>query len=145
MKRKVRTILFEDSQEIRQLLEQFFKKRGHEVFTYEDPTRCPLQHAHDCQCTENERCADIIITDLDMPNVSGLDFLDGQMSKGCKIQYIAIMSGAWPEASKGRAKGLGYAVFEKPFSLSALTKWLDKCEEHIDQSKVLSDWFLEEE
>jgi DNA-binding NtrC family response regulator len=145
MERKIRTIVLEDGQSIRQILESLLKDRGHEVLTYQDPTLCPLQQSHDCRCAENERCADIIITDLDMPNVSGLDFLAGQVSKGCRIQYIAIMSGAWPELSKQRAKDLGYSVFDKPFSLAVLTEWLDKCEERIDQSKDLSDWFLQEE
>jgi DNA-binding response OmpR family regulator len=145
MERKPRVILFDDRQEIRELLEQFLKHKGYEVFTYQDPSLCPLQHSHDCQCEEKELCADIVITDIDMPNVSGLDFIDGQLRKGCKIQNIAIMSGAWSEVNMKRAKDLGCAVFEKPVTLSALAEWLDKCEERMDQSKDLSNWFFQEE
>lgn len=86
-----------------------------------------------------------MITDIDMPNVSGLDFIDGQVRKGCKIQNIAIMSGAWSKLKVERAKDLGCEVFKKPFTLSALTEWLDKCEEQMDQGKDLSNWFLQEE
>lgn len=112
---------------------------------YPDPSLCPLQHSHDCQCEGKERCADIVITDIDMPNISGLDFIESQVRKGCKIQHIAIMSGAWSQLSMKRAKDLGCSVFEKPFRLSVLTEWLDKCEERMDQSKDLSNWFLQEE
>lgn len=145
MERKMRVILFDDDQNIRKFLERALKHKGYEVFIYQDPSLCPLQHSHDCQCEENELCADIVITDIDMPNVSGLDFIDGQLRKGCKIQNIAIMSGAWSELKIKRAKDLGCAVFEKPFALSALTEWLDKCEERMDKGKNLSNWFLQEE
>ncbi len=145
MDREMRAIVLEDNEDIRQLVETFLKKKGYEVLIYPDPTLCPLQHSHDCQCDQDERCADIIITDIDMPNISGLDFLESQMRKGCKIQCIAIMSGAWPELGKEHAKSLGYSVFDKPLTLSALAEWLDRCKEGIDQTKDLSHWFLEEE
>lgn len=80
-----------------------------------------------------------------MPNISGLDFIDAQVRKGCKIENIAIMSGAWSDSSLKRARDLGCAVFEKPFTLAALKGWLDKCEERMDREKYLSNWFLREE
>lgn len=145
MERKLRAILFDDEQGIRQLLEAVLKRRGYEVFTYRDPSLCLLQHSHDCQCEETQLCADIVITDIDMPNVSGLDFVAGQVRKGCKIRNLAIMSGGWSEVTIKRARDLGCAVFEKPVALSALADWLDKCEERMDQGKDLSNWFLQKE
>ena len=144
MQRKTRIILFDDDQNIREFLEIVLKHKGYEVFIYQDPSLCSLQHSHDCQCKENERCADIVITDIDMPNVSGLDFIDAQVRKGCKIQNIAIMSGAWSELDIKRAKDLGCAVLKKPFTLSDLEEWLYKCEERMGQDKGLSNWFLED-
>lgn len=90
-------------------------------------------------------CADILITDISMPDVSGLDFVEGQLRKGCRIPNIAIMSGAWSDVSMKRAKDLGCASFEKPVALSALADWLDKCEERMDKNKELSNWFIQEE
>ena len=143
MKRNQRIILFEDDQNIRGVLEQLLKVNGHEIFTYEDPSLCELQHLHDCQCEENEICADIIITDIDMPNVSGLEFVDSQMRKGCKIQNIAVMSGAWSEEKMEQARNLGCEIFQKPFSLSSIAEWVDKCVESMDQHKYHCNWFLE--
>ena len=145
MERKMRVLLFDDEQLVREGISHMLRHKGYEVFIYQDPSLCPLQHSHDCQCEENERCADFVITDIDMPNVSGLDFIDGQLRKGCKVQNIAIMSGGWSELKIKRAKDLGCAVFEKPLTLSALTEWLAKCEERMDQGKDLSNWFLQEE
>jgi len=144
MQRKTRIILFDDDQNIRESLEMYLKYKGYEVFIYQDPGLCPLQHSHDCQCKENERCADIVITDIDMPNVSGLDFIDAQVRKGCKIENIAIMSGAWSESKEQRAKALGCAVFRKPFTLSDLTEWFYECEKRLSNDKNLSNWFLQD-
>jgi len=144
MKRKTRVILFDDDYNIRLSLELALKRKGYEVFIYHDPSLCSLQHSHDCQCKENERCADIVITDIDMPNVSGLDFIEGQVKKGCKIQNIAIMSGAWSESNIKRAENLGCAVFQKPFTLSDLTEWLYRCEDRMGPDTDLSNWFLRE-
>ena len=145
MKRRWRAILFDDEENIRRLLEILLKRRGYDVLTYRDPSLCPLQHSHDCQCGKEQVCADVVITDIDMPNVSGLDFVDGQKRKGCRIENIAILSGRWSEMTMKRARDLGCAVFEKPVALSVLADWLDKCEARIDQGKDLSNWFLQEE
>jgi len=144
MERKKRIILFDDDQQIRKLLERVFKQKGYEVLAYSDPSLSPLQRSHDCQCNENQLCADIIITDIDMPNVSGLEFMASQVSKGCKIKNIAIMSGEWSEPKMKIAKDLGCHVFQKPFDLSSLKEWLDKCDERISKNKDLSNWFIQE-
>lgn len=141
--RAPRVILFEDNLDLRNLLEQFLSRKGYEVLAYEDPSSCRLNQSHDCQCTSNDICADIIITDIDMPNVSGLEFIDSQMSKGCKIQNVAVMSGAWTEEKRIQVGRLGFTVFQKPFPLTSLKEWLDTCVDNMD-SKNLYDWFLEE-
>jgi DNA-binding response OmpR family regulator len=144
MERKTRIILFDDDQNITQCLQQVLKRKGYEVFIYHDPSLCPLQHSHNCQCEENEQCADIVITDIDMPNVSGLHFIDDQVGKGCKIQNIAIMSGRWSEQNIKHANALGCKIFEKPFNISNLLEWIGVCEEQIDQASDLCNWFLQE-
>jgi DNA-binding response OmpR family regulator len=144
MERRIRVILFDDNPDIRRLLERFLKDRGCEVFVYEDPSLCPLQHSHSCHCSEKEQCADILLTDIDMPHVSGLDFIDSQVIKGCKIQNIGIMSGEWSDLNRQRAKKLGCAVFDKPFSMSVLWEWLNQCMERLDRDTALSNWFRHE-
>jgi DNA-binding NtrC family response regulator len=144
MERKIRVMLFEDNQSVRTFVEKILKSKKCEVIPYEDPSLCLLQSSHDCRCSGSERCTDIILTDIDMPNVSGIDFIESQMGKGCKAQSIAIMSGAWSDVNRKRAESLGCTVFEKPLSLPILSEWLDKCLERVDQDKRLSNWFQEE-
>ena len=142
MNRKPRILIFDDDQNILKFLEHLFRDRGCDVIPYEYPELCPLQKSHDCPCRENELCADIMITDVDMFRISGLDFIENLMEKGCTISNIGIMSGLWSPDKRNRAQSLGCAVFDKPFNLPALLEWVDKCVERIDQQKVLADWFL---
>ena len=144
MKRKPRVIVFDDNEDIRLLMETVFKNNGCEVITYEDPSLCPLQQSHDCRCNDKETCTDIVLTDIDMPNVSGLDFIERQIKKGCTIKNIGIMSGLWSDENMERAKKLGGKVFEKPVSPSSIAGWVQECLERRKLGRVLSNWFLEE-
>jgi len=144
MERRMRALIFDDDKKVRHLLKMFLHLKGYEVFTYGIPSLCPLQHSHECRCEKNQACADILIVDIDMPNISGIDFVEDQIRKGCKIQNIAIMSDTWSMTNMKRARDLGHEIFEKPLTLSAIRKWADKCEERKDPCKEISNWFLQE-
>jgi hypothetical protein len=62
-------------------------------------------------------CADIILSDLNMPQVQGLNFVETLVAKGCVVPHIALMSGEWSDADETRAARLGGRLFRKPFSL----------------------------
>lgn len=120
------------------------KNNGCEIFTYEDPSLCHLQQSHNCQCSENEVRADMVISDIDMPHVSGLDFIDSQIKKGCAVKNFAILSGNWTDENIKRAKSLGCAVFHKPSFLYELSEWIETCLDEGNHSLNLSNWFLVE-
>ena len=52
------------------------------------------------------------------------------------------MSSAWSEEKMKKARNLGCEVFQKPFTLSSLAEWVNKCVEGMDQHKNLCNWFL---
>jgi len=137
---KIRAIVFEDDEEIRTILEEVLAERGYEVIAFSDPGTCPLHVQPSCKCPPDGLCADIIISDLNMPNVRGLDFLEAQRRKGCKIQHVALISGGWTGAEMRRADETGCRVFAKPLEIQQIHEWLDQVEGKIDARRTLVDW-----
>ena len=135
-----RAVVFEDELWIRELLWDVFDQRGYEVFKFPDPGLCPLHAAERCPCPGGTLCADVIISDLRMPNVNGLDFLEALRTKGCQKPRFAMTSGYWTDAEVERARQLGCKVFIKPFQLSEITQWLEEIEPLIVRDRQLLDW-----
>ena len=138
---KLRAFLFEDDLLVRSLLQMLLEHRGYEVVAFSDPALCPLHPAPACQCPPGQTCADVILSDLQMPNVHGLEFAERQLEKGCKCQHRALMSGAWSEADRARAQELGCRVFDKPVSSEQLQDWLDEVEQTVDPGRMLFDGY----
>lgn len=145
MSRKLRAIVFDDNVDDRYVIKRLLERRGYEVLDYADPTACPLLHSHECQCGETEACCDILITDVNMPKVSGLEFLEQQIEKGCKIPNIAVTSGAWSDSNLKHAQRLGLTTLEKTPTWDALADWLDERGPQIDPSRSLSNWFRQQD
>lgn len=140
---KLRIILLEDNEELRRILSEVFAARGHEVLSFSNPAICPLQMIPECQCTANQTCTDIILSDLDMPNMNGLRFVENQKKKNCKCQNVVLMSGGWTEHELQRAQELGCKTLAKPFPLDEFLEWLDEAERSIESTRVLCNWFKE--
>jgi DNA-binding response OmpR family regulator len=121
--------LLEDDIGLRSTLFDFLKQNGYEVFAYSDPSFCPLSEVTSCKCNRQNPCADFIITDINMPGMTGISFIELQKEKSCKVSHIAIMSATWSESEYKKAKELGCKVFEKPFGLNDLIQWMKSCQE----------------
>jgi len=135
-----RVLIFDDDPSIRQMLWAVCDRRGYEVVTFPDPGLCPLHAKDRCPCEPAMTCSDMIISDLDMPNVKGLDFLETLLGKGCRCRHIALVSGSWSASDIGRARDLGCKLFAKPFHLSQITEWLEQVERELSPSRKLHDW-----
>jgi CheY-like chemotaxis protein len=63
--------------------------RGYEVMSYAAPFLCPLYLLDgSCQCPTQRACCDIIITDLRMPKLSGLEFIGNQKKKNARFRTL---------------------------------------------------------
>ncbi|MEC4684982.1 MAG: response regulator [Nitrospirota bacterium] len=138
----LRAFVFDDDEKIRSLLSRILESRGYTVLSFPDPTYCALHSDTECSCPPGQVCGDILITDNNMPNMNGLEFIQNQMQKGCRgiVQNKAVMSGTWTEVDHAYAKSLGCRIFEKPFMVEEIHKWLDECEKRMDPSRKLIDW-----
>ncbi|MEW6673871.1 MAG: response regulator [Thermodesulfobacteriota bacterium] len=141
-KRPYRVLIFDDDDSIRKLLWGYFDGRKYEVFTFPDPKSCNLCDIQSCDCPTQEACADIIISDLNMPFMKGLDFLELQIKKGCKCRHLALMSGDLTVADADRAKPLGIKLFKKPFRIREIDEWVKKVEGEIPAGRQLTDWYF---
>jgi len=139
---KYRVLIFDDNDAVRSVLYQFIDGLGYEVFTFTDPSLCPLHQKKICDCPHKIACSDIIISDLNMPKVDGTEFIKEMWKKGCKVKNIAIMSGDLsPEATEEFEK-LGCQIFKKPFDFEVLKDWLKNCEKVIQENRNLSNWIV---
>lgn len=139
---RIRAFVFEDDEVIRSVLRRLLQRRGYEVLASSEPGSCPLYLTDACPCPLNHVCGDIILSDIDMPGMTGLEFVQNQIKNGCKVKNIALMSGSWVYPDPQRAHELGCKIFCKPVAISEINKWLDDCEKKIDPNRILDDWFL---
>ena len=135
-----RAFIFDDEEDMCKILSEIVKMRGYEVFTFCNPSMFPNYKKQSCACPSNYACTDVIISDIQMPIASGLDFVEGQIEMGCKCPNIAIMSGSWNETDYERAKKIDCKILRKPFSIDDLVWWLEDVEKNIDPERILSDW-----
>jgi DNA-binding response OmpR family regulator len=136
---KPRAYIFEDEPVIREILGNILDRRGYEVITYPDPSACPLNSMGRCPCPIGTICADVIVSDIQMPRVNGIDFIQQLIEKGCKSPHIALMSGSWTERDLVRAAELGCKILRKPFDITNFFKWLEEAESKIPNERRLFD------
>ena len=132
-----RILIFDDNPAVRQLLLTAAERRGYESFTFQDPSFCPLHAKDQCPCESATGCADIIISDLDMPNVKGLDFVETLVVNGCRCRHIALMSRSWSAGDIDRARRLRCRLFAKPFQIGEVTEWFAEVERTLSHNRGL--------
>ena len=134
-----RVLIFEDEEILRSTLKAILEEFGYEVLTFSNPGLCPVYDSVNHKCTLDHVCADIIISDVDMPTKTGLELIKDRKQKGCKIKYRAPMAGDWTDSSLKYAHELGCRVFHKPLDFEELLQWLDDCSKQITPDRKLSN------
>ena len=132
---RIRTLVFDDDAGVRGLLVALFQRRGHEVQAFPEALPCTA-----CRCQGAERCADIVISDVEMPGLRGTGFIENQVAKGCRVDHVALMSGDWSSADRERAQAQGCRTFDKPFDFAELLAWVGACERKVARDRILVDW-----
>ena len=121
-----------------EMMEFYFDKWGYEVFLHQSPHVC-LFNGPAGSCKSLAPCADLMISDFRMPQITGLELFQLQEHRGCGVdrKMKAIMSGHADEALLRRCKESGYRFFQKPFYTSEIYDWISECEKNFDLSKQL--------
>ncbi|MBE0574794.1 MAG: response regulator [Desulfuromonadales bacterium] len=139
--KKLRILLLEDEKAISDLLRKIIQGFGHEVLAFSDPTACLFCKNHGSKCPLEYPCADVILSDNMMPNLSGIDYLKLLRTRDCKILHEnqALMSAAISAEHQEDIHALGYQFFQKPFMINTLQSWLNECAGRVSEDRLLAD------
>jgi len=127
MKGSKQAVIIDDDPLVRNLLKTILKNLGYETQTYESPLEVPcIANPQAASCFNTDSPPELLITDIKMPGMTGIEFLLNITRKECKIKKMAIMSGYWDENYSKRAIELGCKRFEKPFQVEDIKSWVEE-------------------
>lgn len=133
MSDRIKAVVIDDVDLIRNLLAEVLMQRGYEVVSFAAPQEFSSCLRESCQCHQDERQVDLLLTDNQMTPVSGLEMIEQQLLNDCKLlaKNRAVISGSWTLEERAKAKRLGCQTFDKPCSLETIQSWLDSCEHNL--------------
>lgn len=111
---KAHLVVIEDDEDIRDVIEGFFKPRGFAISTY-DKAETALQALKN-QDVE----ADVILTDLNLPNMSGIQLTETMKSLGLHIPIILITGTKSTEVAIQAIEAGAYDFIVKPIHFPQL-------------------------
>jgi DNA-binding response OmpR family regulator len=133
-----RAVIVDDDIQIVALLKLVLKQRDYDVVTFVDEAAFAPGGEWVCRCDEGLQCSDILLMDLNLRRRSGLDLLGELREHGCAIPFVALMTGAWTDEKRERARDMGCETFAKPFALNDVETWLEGCEQALDPGRQLA-------
>jgi len=135
-----RILVFGDHEEIGNLYSLFLRSKGYEVFHFPSPATCALIAQQKCTCSREHVCADILIAEMDMEGMTGLDLIRHQRERGCRTlpEHKAVLSTRFTNRQEYEARALGCKALRKPFRLLDMMEWVRKCEESIPPDRKLT-------
>ncbi len=116
-----RVLLVDDEEPIVRSMTLVLRRLGYEVSGHTEPTEALAQFEL------HPQTIDVVITDLTMPDLGGLDVVQRVRQRRPDVPVL-LVSGFIAEGDLARARALGVdAVIDKPLSVDALAHALDRC------------------
>ncbi|MDT8421386.1 MAG: response regulator [Desulfuromonadales bacterium] len=124
-----KVMIFEDDPVILKLFKGLFVFNGHDVVSYSDPSKCPLLKDSLCECQRESPCADVIIADMEMRNMTGLELFALQSKRGCKAPdgNKLLLGNKLTAEQQATILRLGCRFIRKPFNTYEIVKWMEAC------------------
>jgi len=126
----MKAVLVDDDPLVLFTLNGLLQRRGYEVLSYANPLECPVYTSPACPCLPSAICPDIIISEVEMPKVGGIKFIETVFKKGCKCKHLALIADkALDVGSLNRMAKYGTRFFMKPLDFDELDEWLVRAEQ----------------
>ncbi|MBW2107663.1 MAG: response regulator [Deltaproteobacteria bacterium] len=118
---KTRILILDDEPIVCKRLKPAFEKDGYEVEIFVDST--------EAMARIKEKDFDIVITDLKMKGIDGLQFVDAVKTKSPATEVIVITGFATMETAKESFKLGIFDFVAKPFKISEIRELVEKAEQ----------------
>ncbi|MCB2182052.1 MAG: response regulator [Desulfobulbaceae bacterium] len=119
-------LILDDEPIVSKRLKPSLEKRGYEVETFTS-SAAALKRTH-------ERQFDIVITDLKMEGLDGMDFLTDVKEKSPSTEVIVITGFATMETAKESFQKGVFDFLAKPFKIGEISEVIKKAEQKLKQS-----------
>lgn len=126
----MRILVVEDNEAVAVLLRTLLTRHGHQVDVCIDPSHCPYHDGEIVACSSpGTPCADAIIVDYQMRNMTGLELLLQQQQNGCRVpnRNKAVASALINNERRIAIERHGFTVLRKPFEKQRLNDFLAGC------------------
>lgn len=123
-----RAIVFDDSDLFRTLFARIFLSKNIQVKSYLNPYLYFCMQSGGDTCPVSTACADFLLTDQKMPDMTGLEFLRSIKQMQCKIpdSRKAIISANWTEETFEEANQFTSYVFNKLDAKKEVSLWIQQ-------------------
>ncbi len=122
-KEKIKILILDDEPIVTKRLKPALEKKGYEVETF-------TQSSSALKRIQEERF-DIVITDLKMEGLSGMEFLEKVKEKWPQTEVIVITGFATMETAKESFKKGVFDFLAKPFKLGEIIDIVAKAVDHL--------------
>jgi DNA-binding response OmpR family regulator len=114
-----RILVAEDDPEMRRLIIESLQKDGYDVVDVADGAQLLVRITSYYRLHPDPEPIDLIVTDVQMPVVNGLDIVKG-LRDARWTTPIVIMTAFGDDEMRARVKALGALLLDKPFKMNAL-------------------------
>lgn len=115
---KIRTVVVDDDAEVLKTFKKILERKGHRVYAFES-ARAALEHL-------GKETADLILTDLKMPEMDGIQFLTQAKILRPHVPVIMTTGFAAIDTAVSAIKLGAFDYLKKPFELKKIYDVIDR-------------------
>ena len=138
---KLRGFILDDNSLVLKTLTAMITRHGHEVVMFTSAKHFCSLRTNGHICPDHQVCGDFLLTDINMPGLSGIELVQDLRARGCHVPNVAVISGEWHDTDMLAARNMGCRTFEKPVSITEIDDWLLSCQAKVEPERMLTDCF----